>query len=207
MVFKGKPFPLPPPSPKPSRDGLKKLRHLDHKPFQSWSRNVSPHLTLAVTGQLFIFSIAVQEDRNNHMATQLETINATWRVTFPNTFALGRERQLLTGSHLSIALSLHQRQENFQGHLCYICLSLGCIVINLLGCSLNCQCKLQGNANAFHCIGQSDLWSDSNVGFSQPPTIQLFIPAHWQGVILNLAILSSELHRRVTGSWEDPLSL
>lgn len=32
------------------------------------------------------------------MATQPEPVSPSWRITFPNTFALGRERQLLTGS-------------------------------------------------------------------------------------------------------------
>lgn len=32
------------------------------------------------------------------MATQPEPVSPSWRITFPNTFALGRERQLLIGS-------------------------------------------------------------------------------------------------------------
>lgn len=86
------PSPHPTPPPKPSLDGLKKRRHLYHKPFQGRSRTVSPHLTLAVTSQLFIFPAAVQEGRNNHTATQLEAVSPTWRITFPNTFAIRRRQ-------------------------------------------------------------------------------------------------------------------
>lgn len=109
VLFKGKSSHLSLLLPtKPSRDGLRKLRHVHRKPFQGWNRNVSPHLTLAVTSQLLVLSTEVQEGRNNHMATQLKTVSPTWRITFPNTFALGRDRQLLTGS------------------CCYLCISGSC---------------------------------------------------------------------------------
>lgn len=162
---------------------------------------MSPHLTLAVASQLLILSTAVQEGRNSHMATQPEPVSPSWRITFPNTFALGRERQLLTGSccpwlYLCLRGSYGEklpRPPLF--HMLFIGLQFNKPFKSSLKLSVSSKGMLVSSTVC--------MWSNCNAGCSQPAAIHVLTPAHWHWVSPSLAFLSSELFVlfRATDSW------